>query len=430
MRSMWVAGLFVAVALLGPGNARAQGLCSELTFFGDSGTTAGCGDTRSHGTLLVEDLNGIPDLDCPGSNCDGDSYTFSDGSDLIRVVLAGMHHDDADDIGMQDCNSDVRWSIVDWWNNLFEDSCTDATCEQAQHLWRTPDDDAATATVLELLGLPAIDAEPFCNGDELEDNDPIRRPCADGEDVCQPSGTLGLVLPIVPGPGSTEPCSLGVFKWKILPFTRFVCPQGINPLFGLCLQPQDAQGNFGCLNPAFNTSFGTPGGVDGRVHNLWALNADGTAPIVDGKELVAAFDRIHTANTIAQGASVCLEPTASARIECLTEASPCSLGTECKDEPQLFACTEQGIRDAIAKGGGPHRFDCPTRGQSHETSGEISIYQDVILDGEQRLTLDGQGTYRVFKVDSGVEAHLTRMNVLQGVVMAVTSAAASSTSVH
>ena len=110
MRSTWVTGLVLAVALLGPGSARAQGLCSELTFFGDSGTTAGCGDTRSDGTLVVEDLNGTPGLDCPGSNCDGDSYTFADWSDLIRVVLAGMHHDDADDIGMQDCNSDVRWS--------------------------------------------------------------------------------------------------------------------------------------------------------------------------------------------------------------------------------------------------------------------------------------------------------------------------------
>ena len=47
---------------------------------------------------------------------------------------------------------------------------------------------------------------------------------------------------------------------------------------------------------------------------------------------------------------------------------------------QEFACTEQGIRDAIAEGGGPHFFACdgPT---SVVTSAEIVIDNDVILDG-------------------------------------------------
>ena len=161
---------------------------------------------------------------------------------------------------------------------------------------------------------------------------------------------------------------------------------------GCVFSPKTPQGNFGCLNPAFNTSFGTPAGVDGRVHNLWPLNPDGTAPIVNGKELVAAFDRIHTANTIAEGASVCLEPTAGARIECLTEASPCSLGTECRGEPGVFPCSEQGIRAAIAKGGGPHYFDCPGPTTVTTTSG-IAINNDVILDGEGHLTVDGHGLW-------------------------------------
>jgi len=97
------------------------------------------------------------------------------------------------------------------------------------------------------------------------------------------------------------------------------------------------------------------------------------------------------------------------------DGEPCSqgacLGGVCGT---VFPCTEEGIRDAIAKGGGPYRFDCPAGGKVIETSGEILINNDVILDGEQRLTLDGQGTHRVFKVYPGFEAHLARMEVHHG----------------
>jgi hypothetical protein len=64
---------------------------------------------------------------------------------------------------------------------------------------------------------------------------------------------------------------------------------------------------------------------------------------------------------------------------------------------QEFPCTEQGIRDAIAKGGGPHTFDCDGTA-SVVTQSEIKIDNDVILDGEGRLTVDGGGRHRVFEV--------------------------------
>ena len=53
-----------------------------------------------------------------------------------------------------------------------------------------------------------------------------------------------------------------------------------------------------------------------------------------------------------------------------------------------FACTEAGIREAIAAGAGPHTFNCegPTTVVTTDT---ILIDNDVILDGEGRLTVDG-----------------------------------------
>ena len=62
-----------------------------------------------------------------------------------------------------------------------------------------------------------------------------------------------------------------------------------------------------------------------------------------------------------------------------------------------FPCTEQGIRDAIAEGGGPHEFACnaPTVVPEY-----FRIRNDVILDGGGLLTTDG------WDIASGVSAEL------------------------
>ena len=87
---------------------------------------------------------------------------------------------------------------------------------------------------------------------------------------------------------------------------------------------------------------------------------------------------------------------------------------------QEFPCTEQGIRDAIAEGGGPHTFACDGP-QTVVTAGEIVIYNDVTLDGEGKLTVDGGGEHadplddhRVFSVTEGVTAELRRFTVTGG----------------
>ena len=80
-------------------------------------------------------------------------------------------------------------------------------------------------------------------------------------------------------------------------------------------------------------------------------------------------------------------------------------GPTCQDGVCVgeFPCTEQGIRDAIASGGGPHTFACngPTTVPTQEP---IVIDNDVILDGEGQLTVDGIDDHLVFSVSgSNVE---------------------------
>jgi hypothetical protein len=80
---------------------------------------------------------------------------------------------------------------------------------------------------------------------------------------------------------------------------------------------------------------------------------------------------------------------------------------------QEFPCTEQGIRDAIVEGGGPHTFACdgPTRLM---TESEIVVDHDVTLDGAGRLTVDGGGAHLVLSVAEGVDAELRGFTVTNG----------------
>jgi hypothetical protein len=80
---------------------------------------------------------------------------------------------------------------------------------------------------------------------------------------------------------------------------------------------------------------------------------------------------------------------------------------------QLFPCTEQGIRDAIAEGGGPHFFDCDGP-QTAVIQAEIVIDNDVILDGEGELTVNANLDHRVFQVAADVETELRGVTLTGG----------------
>ncbi len=74
--------------------------------------------------------------------------------------------------------------------------------------------------------------------------------------------------------------------------------------------------------------------------------------------------------------------------ESLCAGGMCEAG-ECAPASLVLPCSEQGIRNAIAAGGGPYTFDCggPTTVMNEA---EFVIDDDVILDGEGNLTVDGE----------------------------------------
>jgi len=100
----------------------------------------------------------------------------------------------------------------------------------------------------------------------------------------------------------------------------------------------------------------------------------------------------------------------------LPDGSFCTGGycenTECDPIASLFPCTEQGIRDAIEAGGGPHGFDCdgPT---SVPIAATIEIDNDVILDGLDELTVgrDANLTATLLLVPEGTQADIRRLRV-------------------
>ena len=309
--------------------------------------TVDCTDIAFTTTLSVQDLNGEADLQCPG--CSGSDYIFADHTDALRVLFAGMHNDGGDDIANQDCDSDVRHTLVSNWENFFE-SC-DESCDEILRAWRRADLSGTTDTFLSLLDLPDIDDTPFCNGNDLQDNDPIRRPCTDGEQVCAGDGTLGVVIPVFVPEGldptiayNANECQFGLFDFQDAPFITQIangtCPNGTGLVFGKCLTPQDSDGNYGCLNPFFNLPAFSPLDLDGRVYNRILRDADGTTVLdANSRELIGSFYRLHTTTTTTN-ADACTQPSATLQIGCLTQASACSVGFAGREAADSIAGTD------------------------------------------------------------------------------------------
>jgi hypothetical protein len=108
---------------------------------------------------------------------------------------------------------------------------------------------------------------------------------------------------------------------------------------------------------------------------------------------------------------ICDEPVA------VQDGTPCAGGMcgsgECILEGSVLPCTEQGIRNAIAAGGGPYTFACDGP-RTVVTEATIYIDNDVILDGEGNLTVDGDEDHGVFLVFRDVAAELRGFTVTKG----------------
>jgi hypothetical protein len=113
----------------------------------------------------------------------------------------------------------------------------------------------------------------------------------------------------------------------------------------------------------------------------------------------------------------------SATSECnestpVVDGTPCAGGDcqagQCEVSGSVLPCTDQGIRNAIAAGGGPYTFDCdgPT---TIATKATILIDNDVILDGEGDITLDGSDSRPpVVEVERGATVALRGFTITGG----------------
>jgi hypothetical protein len=173
-------------------------------------------DPASNGVPGFDDGKGTAScVDCVDGDNDGtvDEYVFTDWREVLRIVYGGQTEHRVvpsacteatiarTAIGTQACNSDVRNTLVNNWEHLFQEGSgcngTDPdACTQLRHAFRRDDASGTTDLFLETIGLPKISttvtsgtSKPFCNGAEQEDEDPIRRNCSevnlDGdEQVC------------------------------------------------------------------------------------------------------------------------------------------------------------------------------------------------------------------------------------------------------
>jgi hypothetical protein len=389
-----------------------------LAILSDDAEANDCDTGRFSGSMQVLDLNGVAGLDdgkgggcvdCSDADTDGniDEYVFTDWRDPLRIVYGGQteHRPTSacsasppsrSAFSAKACNSDVRHTLVSNWGNLFQEGVgymgtNPGYGKELRHAWRRDDVSGTTDVFLEVLGLPAISASspPFCNGGEMEDEDPIRRDCSEvdpvgDEQVCNSvarsllgptnntltallagwrggptanpananSSDLGLVLPmVIPAANAyhdTTACSTlnfgGSFRYAPMPAGAITaaqqkCPDGNKRVGGQCQWPARKVGTsyfFGCVNKKGNV----PGArsianMDGRAYNLIARNADGSMQtverIVSGMPqqmpLHHAFYRIHTTKNMPNGSGTgCQLPDATEQIGCLAHASPCSLG--------------------------------------------------------------------------------------------------------
>jgi hypothetical protein len=398
-----------------------------LAIFADDAEANDCDTVRYSGFMEVLDLNGVAGLDdgaggaCPtcvdGPDGDmvNDHYQFSDWRDVLRIVYGGQHAHatrgeclegapSRSNINQKFCNSDVRRTLVENWGNLFEEgtACGAAdpdACVRLQHAFRRDDVSGTTDTFLELLALPAVSTgsipsivaqRTFCNGLEMEDDDPIRRNCAaasgpDGEEqTCQsvdfsllgpktPSGwyggptvnpattteadiglVLAMVIPATNAYHDTRFCSAGPqggsFRYASMPpgvgGAQQRCPDGNARVGGQCQWPALSDGaggfTFGCINRKLNRPGArTIANMDGRVYNLIPRNVGGSMQTVTRVNpntevsgdvtLVNAMYRIHgtrvmVGGTPPSGETGCRLPDATEQIGCLVHASPCSIG--------------------------------------------------------------------------------------------------------
>jgi len=350
-----------------------------------NGTALACA-TAPEGEGIVVGLDGVVVManNAEGTACGGamattgkaiGAYTFTSWKDVLSIVYFGRNN-----LGVSDCNSQLRKDLVDNWGNLFSGGCAGGTCTKLNHAWRRSDFSGTSDVFITLvtanaagggsLSLPTkagAKVNAFCNSglasqvggvSDFQDNDPIRRDCAQDEQVCSmPLYTgaaltrndkkLGLVQVVfVPELGTTaenyptQACTFGQCRFLTTGATVLNCANGKPQLFGKCFGPVRTTGlpagtfDASCINPPNFTCFGATPGQDGRAYNLAVRKTNGVyAKDKENRAVFGGYFRIHTtAQTISPtgvmtlGASLCREDDATRQIGCLPQVDKCSIG--------------------------------------------------------------------------------------------------------
>jgi hypothetical protein len=234
-----------------------------------------------------------------------------------------------------------------------------------RRLYRRADDSGTTDVFLSLLGLGGIANQPFCNGTERQDLDPIRRSCLADDDVCgrtNGADNLGLVQTVelyqLVGVTAanmhaawypTQACATGIFVLRDAPIlpgggSALTCPDGAPQVLGQCLTPQafpvgSASPGANCLNPQSNRSL-LSATEDGRVWNreLRAASGNMRSELIPGQTIpTGVTNAIHRTRTRVGGlAGQCFFDDATEQIGCIAGNMTCALGyagREATDNP-------------------------------------------------------------------------------------------------
>jgi len=193
-----------------------------------------------------------------------------------------------------------------------------------------------------------------------------------------------------------------------------VCALSLVPLVGCDILEGDCPGGCSDGNPCTHDDCGLlgcfhPSVADGtpcHFNSLSGVCIDGVCDLCAG--VVCDDGNECSEEVCADG--VCDNPPVEDGTLCVEGLC---IDGDCGPIGSVFPCTEQGIRAAIATGGGPYTFSCdgPT---IVTTKAEIVIDNDVILDGENNLTVDGNDDHRVFSVPEGVTAELRGFTITAG----------------
>jgi hypothetical protein len=187
---------------------------------------------------------------------------------------------------------------------------------------------------------------------DFADSDPIRIPCTANDEVCDVSGALGLVLPIVLPTDPQFPvtdtyplpdCSPGACALELLAtpaqvvLQNLVCPDGRLPLLGRCFMPYlrnpDGSQTFQCRSTKRNHCFGLTSMDDGRTYNEQLVHPVASRPAGDAVDslnhlMTGSFFRIHShlPGITNPGGVTCQLTSDVPQVSCLADSDWCSIG--------------------------------------------------------------------------------------------------------